>query len=330
MTAKVKAKLYENAFFEGKSVRIFRIPWIHGQFYKLISKPALEFLYLSPGLFIFTPILLSFSNITIIHAHGLIAGFIGIFWGKLFRKKVFVSFHSIYSFPQNGLYTKFVKLFLKRADGILCLSNQSVEEFRKLGLEKKRIHRFTYWVDSQLFNSGDPKTDNKNFTLLFVGRLIEEKGITILLDASSKFDKKVRLSIIGTGPLEQEVEKISRKQKNISYLGKKSQKELPFFYSQSDMLIVPSVHEEGFGRVILEALWCGVPVLGSRRGAIPEAIDESVGKLIDISEENIIKWVNYFAGNSNHLNRLKKNTIAFAKKNYSEKNVEEIIRIYTT
>lgn len=69
---------------------------------------------------------------------------------------------------------------------------------------------------------------------------------------------------------------------------------LPIYYSAADLLIVPSISEEGFGRVILESLACGTPVIGARRGAIPDALDNSVGRVIDISSESIKQQVEYF------------------------------------
>jgi len=331
LVTKVEASFFESKF--NGYLKIMRIPWFRGHFYKLVSKPFLEFLYLVPGLFLVTPFVILASKINVIHAHGLIAGFTGIFWAKILGKRVVVSFHSVYSFPKKGLYIAFVRFFLKRADVVLCLSDQSVAEFIQLGLEKKKVRRFTYWVDSDLFNKdivGIDAKNKKSFNLLFVGRLIREKGVEVLLNASKNFDEKVVLLIAGTGPMENMIKERSKKQKNIVFLGRKSQSDLPLLYSSTDLFIIPSIHEEGFGRVILEALWCGVPVLGSNRGAIPEAIDESVGKLIDISEENIIKWVNYFVNNRSILSGLESQTRKFAEERYSEKNVEEIIKAYNT
>ena len=140
--------------------------------------------------------------------------------------------------------------------------------------------------------------------------------------------KKIFLVVSSVGPLKTLVEKYTRKFKNISYVGGLSQDEVALYLSASDLLIVPSTHEEGFGRVILESLACGTPVIGASRGAIPEAMDESVGKLIEITPENIKIAVEYFYENPVKLDQLSKNCRQFAVKKYSEENVETIIDSY--
>mgnify|MGYP001600838677 FL=1 len=101
ITTDVKALSFER---RGKNISIFRVPWFGKVFYKLVKKPFLEFIYLTPGLFIALPIFLILrgKNIRVIHSHGLIAGTVSVFWGKIFGKKVITTTHSIYNFPQSG------------------------------------------------------------------------------------------------------------------------------------------------------------------------------------------------------------------------------------
>jgi len=83
LTTKARWKIREGK----KGVQILRIPWIPGLFYKLVDKPFLEFLYILPGLFIATPFLILINKPEVIHAHGLVAGFTGVFWAKTFGKR---------------------------------------------------------------------------------------------------------------------------------------------------------------------------------------------------------------------------------------------------
>lgn len=96
------------------------------------------------------------------------------------------------------------------------------------------------------------------------------------------------------------------------------------YYNAADLLIVPSIHEEGFGRVILESLACGIPVIGAKCGAIPEAMDDMVGELIDIRPENLIKTVENLMRNTRKLKRYAKDARIYAVKKYSERNIESI------
>jgi glycosyltransferase involved in cell wall biosynthesis len=103
---------------------------------------------------------------------------------------------------------------------------------------------------------------------------------------------------------------------------------LPLYYSAADVLIVPSTHEEGFGRVILESLACGTPIVGSNRGGIPDAVDKTVGMLLDITPENIVQSLEYLSTHKDKLDIMKKHTRQFAEKKYSNKNAEQIIKMY--
>lgn len=329
LTTKARWRIYEKS----RGVTIIRVPWLPSLFYVLIHYPIFEFLYLLPGLFLSLPFVLFWKNPQVIHAHGLVAGFVGIFWGKIFGKRVVISTHSIYSFPKRGLYKSFARWIFNNADYSLGLSNQAAVEIKSLGVKAEKVGTFTYWINLNKFNVPVSKFKVKKqlgwdneFVILFVGRLIEEKGLFELLDSAKNWNKSIYLKIIGSGPLESIVrEKLSN---NVEFIGAISQDRLPLYYGGSDILIVPSTSEEGFGRVILESLACGTPVIGASRGAIPDALDSSVGSLIDVSIENIKHSVEYFYINRNKLDKLKRNCRKFAERRFSEKNVEKIIRAY--
>ena len=322
--------------FEKNEATIIRIPWLPNLFYKFVHLPILEFVYLLPGLFISTPIVLFFSNPDVMHAHGLVAGFVGVFWGKLFSKRVVVSTHSIYHFPKKGLYKDFVSWIFNKADYCLGLSKQATEEIRSLGVSLQKSGDFTYWVDLDKFKVRDSKLKVREqlgwedkFTVLFVGRLVEEKGINELIESVKGWNKGMVLRIIGSGPLEEKVKNAAYKYKNTGFIGVIGQDKLPLYYSGADVLIVPSTSEEGFGRVILEALACGLPVVAANRGGIVEAIDKTVGKLIEINPENIKNSVEYFYSNKGDLKKMSLACRSFAERRYSDANVETIIKSYS-
>jgi glycosyltransferase involved in cell wall biosynthesis len=326
LMSNAKWKIYEKS----KKLQILRLPWFSGLFYTFVTKPIIEFIYLTPFLFVTTPfVILSFKP-EVIHAHGLIAGFVAIFWGKIFRIRVVMSTHSLYQFPQRGLYKTFAKLIFNNADAVLCLSDKSVKEITDLGVPKNKVTRFTYWVDLDLFkkvkNAKKKLNWENKFIVLFVGRLVEEKGIPELIGASELLNKDIVITIAGAGPMEQEIK--NNLSEHLIYLGKINQKKLPLYYSASDVVIVPSTHEEGFGRVIIEALACGTPVIASDRGSIREAMNDSVGEFIKITPQNISKTVIKYQKNLRFLYAKSNNARRFVLKLYSEKNIKEIIDDY--
>jgi glycosyltransferase involved in cell wall biosynthesis len=332
ITSRVKAQAIE----KGKNYTIYRLPWIPGLFYKLTDKPALAFLYLVPGLFFITPVILLIQQkITVIHAHGLIAGFVGIIWGKIFKKKVVISTHSVYNIPKQGAYSRFARWVFSSADTVLCLSQQSVKEIAALGVNSKKLKKFTYWVDLEKFKPLFKKKIKKElgwekkFIVFFVGRLISVKGVQELLQSTKYLSNDITIVIAGDGPLYTEVREAEKRSNGkILFLGKIVNKDLPKYYNGADIAIVPSTQEEGFGRVIIEALACGTPVIGANRGGIPEAMDETVGMLITVTPENIAKAVTALQKNSAQLEKLTENTREYVLKHYSEENINTILQTY--
>ena len=329
LTSKVDAAHSEKI---GKFVKVNRLSWISGNFfYSFVNNPLVEFLYLFPSLFVYSLIYLrkTKNKISTIHSHGIISGAIGVILGIVFSKKRIVSLHSVYHFPQSGLYSSFVKWIFNHSNYVLTLSRQSKEEVEKLGIDSDKVKVFTYWVDQSNFKQARNSLiiEKRDFTVLFVGRLVEEKGIKILVQAIDEM-KGVKCFIAGIGPLDNYVELASQKNKKIVYLGKVSQSDLPKYYNSCDLLIVPSIHEEGFGRVIIEALLCGLPVIASDRGGIKEAMNDSVGSLIQMNKKNLIKEINKYKNDKKLLANKARNAVNFSRKKYSNKNAEEIIKTY--
>jgi glycosyltransferase involved in cell wall biosynthesis len=116
----------------------------------------------------------------------------------------------------------------------------------------------------------------------YVGRLVEEKGIEVLLQAASKLTGPWTLQILGDGPDRPRLERM------VQWLGisgrvtfdqKLPSTHLPNYFSGLDVLVLPSRTrsnwKEQFGRVLIEAMACDVITVGARTGAIPEVIGEA-------------------------------------------------------
>ena len=109
---------------------------------------------------------------------------------------------------------------------------------------------------------------------LFVGRLSEEKGPQVLLNAWARLAGRVPLKIAGDGPLKVELARgIEAKGLNgVDLLGGVSPEQLAGFLHNARFLVFPSVWYEGFPITIAEAFACGVPVLASRLGSMAEIV----------------------------------------------------------
>jgi glycosyltransferase involved in cell wall biosynthesis len=127
-------------------------------------------------------------------------------------------------------------------------------------------------------------SEHDHFTVGFAGRLIERKGLRDLLEAVRRLDAPVELLMIGNGELRSELDGQSIPGSRVRILDGLSHDSMPAGYSQLDVLVMPShttpTWKEQFGRAIVEALWCGVPVVGSDSGEIPWLIGLTGGGLV--------------------------------------------------
>lgn len=122
----------------------------------------------------------------------------------------------------------------------------------------------------------------------YVGRIVEEKGLKTLLLALEQIQSfPWRLILVGVGPYESEFNAIVQQlglENRITLLGYIPHQETPRYLSAFDLLVIPSESrphwKEQFGRVIIEALACGTPVVGSDSGEIPNLINDTQGGFI--------------------------------------------------
>jgi glycosyltransferase involved in cell wall biosynthesis len=129
-----------------------------------------------------------------------------------------------------------------------------------------------------------PPRPKHPFTVGYAGRLVESKGIMDLLAAVRTMPAPVELLLIGNGELRDELDGQPIPGSKVRVLDSLSHDQMADGYAQIDVLVLPSrttaTWKEQFGRVIIEALWCGVPVVGSDSGEIPWLIELTGGGLV--------------------------------------------------
>lgn len=125
--------------------------------------------------------------------------------------------------------------------------------------------------------------NDKHFEFIFVGRLVNEKGVETLIRAMSKIClnpsmSATRLAIVGSGPLREKLETMVHEMKlshNVTFYGSKSGAELRAIVCSALIGVVPSAYEEPMGGVALELLASGRCVIVAKRGGIAECIGEA-------------------------------------------------------
>lgn len=207
--------------------------------------------------------------------------------------------------------------YLESIDLIIGCSDYITDKIRQQFPQfANRCQTIDNGVDVERFANGQ-KTPHRIKELLFVGRVIPEKGIHILLEAFQKVIARfpdVQLKIVGpTGltpyefvialsddPKVSELASfydrgwknyLSRWQNsaNVSFLGQVSHAQLVRHYANADIFIFPSVWHEPFGIPIIEAMSCEVPVIATHSGAFPEIVAEGkTGLLVERDDANAL------------------------------------------
>lgn len=175
-----------------------------------------------------------------------------------------------------------------------------------------------------------PRTSHGSYAL-FVGRLSPEKGVLELIRAWSQING-VPLLIAGGGPLMRQAEELSAANYMVKLLGQLDSQQTTRLMKDARFLIVPSRWDEPFGMVLVEAAACGVPVIASRVGAVPEIVtDGDTGLLFDPDDpDDLIERVQWAWLHP----RTTKAMGAAARERYlerftAEKNYEMLMQIYT-
>lgn len=175
------------------------------------------------------------------------------------------------------VYFHYAMGYYQNVDRYIAVSKFYRDKMIEFGFDQDQISYLPNYIDTGNYNLN---ASEKGYVLYF-GRISEEKGISVLLDAA-RIVPEIPIYILGTGPLEEELRRKATKEglDNVCFLGFRSGKQLRTLLEEATCIVVPSVWYEAFGLVIIEAFAAGKPVIGSNIGAIPELIEEGVDGFI--------------------------------------------------
>jgi len=190
---------------------------------------------------------------------------------------------------------------LQRSAALTVVSRAMAEKVRASGI-KTPCHVIPMGTDLRTLFTPDPNTPRRKATVLFVGRLVEKKGVSYLIEAFGHVRQRIpeaELWIVGSGPdrafLEQYARSIApvhsldgrehpfprrhlpARPGTITFFGPVPHRHLPHFYRTATVTVVPSVvaqsgDQEGLGLVLVEAMGCGCPVIASDLPAIRDVV----------------------------------------------------------
>lgn len=250
----------------------------------------------------------------IVHAHWLIPqGIVQSF----FRKPYIVTGHGGDVTSLNkGILKKLKVRCLKNASSITVVSQHLKNKIQELAPEIN-LSVISMGVDpskfgKQYYVANYFKQGNKK-VVLFVGRLVEKKGVTYLIEAMKQID--AMLVIVGDGPMKEILKKQAGEIKDkVVFLGAKTHDELKIVYASADVFVVPSItakdgDQEGLGLVMLEAMASYLPIVANNSGGISQLIKDGENGLL-CSEKNVVQLennVNRILNNSELKKKLVKN-----------------------
>jgi glycosyltransferase involved in cell wall biosynthesis len=156
----------------------------------------------------------------------------------------------------------------RRVDRYIALTDAVRDHLIRYGVAADRI----VVKPNSVPDPGEPTPLGDGF--LALGRLVSDKGVSLLLSAWRRHPEGSlgRLRVVGDGPLRAEVERAATERADISYLGVLDAAGVRGVLRESAVLVAASTWHDVLPSVILEALSCGRPVLGTRMGGIPSLI----------------------------------------------------------
>jgi glycosyltransferase involved in cell wall biosynthesis len=177
----------------------------------------------------------------------------------------------------------------------------------------------------------EPCYDFNDKTIVYFGRLSEEKGIDTLITAANNLDVEVKIA--GRGLFEDKLKSIVKSEKRIdvSFIGYKKKEELKEVIKNSLFTVIPSKCYENNPRAILESFALGKPVVGAAIGGIPElVIDGKTGYTFKVGDGRDLKEkIKYLLNNMGEVNKMGKTARKFVEEKFNpDRHYKKLIDIY--
>lgn len=235
------------------------------------------------------------EGVDVVHAHWLVPqGLVAVTLRMLGRGRppFVVTSHGADLYALRGRAWDVVKRFVAgRASAVTVVSSAMKDQLAKLGVPGGKVMVQSMGVDLSERFTPDPSVPRSSREILFVGRLVEKKGVRHLLDAMPGVLRQrpdVELCVVGFGPEEAALRERARQLglgECVRFAGAVRQADLPGLYRQAALFVAPFVEatggdQEGLGLVLVEAIGCGCPVLVGRVPAVADVMGPGYEDLI--------------------------------------------------
>jgi glycosyltransferase involved in cell wall biosynthesis len=233
-------------------------------------------------------------HISLIHAHWFIPqGLLAVLGRKmLFRDaRVLSTSHGADLFAlRGGILTGLKRYVARHSDHVTVVSNAMKRRLLEMGCDPETISVQPMGVDLRQQFVPDPGI-GKRIDLVFVGRLVEKKGVATLLEAFSRLHTDfpaLKLAIVGDGPERNTLQALADKlgvARQVEFAGAVENSQVPVWYQSSRIAVIPSVvaadgDQEGLGLVAVEALGCGCATIVSDLPALGDVVTDGENGLV--------------------------------------------------
>ncbi|MDH7507849.1 MAG: glycosyltransferase family 4 protein [Methanomassiliicoccales archaeon] len=180
------------------------------------------------------------------------------------------------------------RMYIGRCENLIFVSNYIQKLFEVSFGKPKRFEVIHNGIDTDLFRPRDerecysyfPMLEGHENIILFIGRMLALKGLDVLIDSFAKIIQEIdaHLVLAGAGSFEPWRKRLIRNNipgSKYTFLGKVPHYKIPFLYPLASVFTLPS-YSESFPLTILEAMSCGVPVVATNVGGLPEMIEDGV------------------------------------------------------
>lgn len=209
------------------------------------------------------------------------------------------------------LYFSFDRLACSYSDAIFVPStyskNMIIKEYK---VQSSKIFIIPNGVKRAILRKHEKKLDRNNVKLIFIGKLVAQKGVDILIKSIKEIMRRkynVTLSIVGNGDLQEEYEKLVLDlglESNVKFMGFVIGNEKFELLRNSDIFVFPSNHES-FGIVLIEAMALSLPVITTNITAIPEVVGTDTGILISHNDVNALtEAITYLIENPDEMKQM--------------------------
>jgi glycosyltransferase involved in cell wall biosynthesis len=259
---------------------------------------------------------------------------------KILKRKVFIKFHGsdVSLVLSPFLFWKILtKVLLINVAAVGVLSSEEKNNFIGAGYPATKFIIVKNVVDAARFSNQKNKTsEDQRIKLLFISRLIPEKGLIDVIHATKlivQSFKSVELLCVGDGPQRKEAEGLVRRlemESCVSFTGFVEEEETVKHYLSSTILLFPTYHHEGFSMVLFQAVAAGLPIITTRIRAAADYLKEP-DNCLWVEPRNpamIAKNILYLLNNEPIMNTMKANNITLGKEFSASRVTQEFINTY--